>query len=109
MFEYYLERMLLPALRPEQVLVLDNYTVHHGPSVERLLTSAGCEVLYLPSYSPDLNPIELMFSKLKAHLNRAAALTLSALLMAIREALDAVSLVDIQGFVSTLGFLRQEL
>lgn len=65
-FEHYLEHMLLPALRPGHVLVLglDNYNVHRGPSVERLVQEAGCEVLYLPSYDPDLNP--MLFSNLEA-------------------------------------------
>ena len=108
-FEYYLEHILVPALRRDQVVVLDNFTAHHSPKVTELVEAAGCEVLYLPSYSPDLNPIEHMFSKLKAYLRMVAAWTFSALSMAVKEALDAVSLPDIQGFFSTLGFPRQEL
>lgn len=108
-FEYYLEHLLLPALRPGQVLVVDNFSAHKGPRVRELVEVAGCGLVYLPSYSPDLNPIEPLFGKLKASLRRAAALTLSALSMAVREALDAVTLFDIQGFFSLLGFNRQNL
>src|SRR3546814_5274346 len=70
------QHMLLSAMRPGQVLVLDDDTVRHGPSVQRLAQHVGCEVRYLPSYSPDLNPFEWLFSMLKAYLHRAAALTL---------------------------------
>lgn len=77
-FEYYLQHMLLPSLTPGQVLVLDNYVVHHGESVEQLAAERGVELLYLPAYSPDLNPIEPMFAKLKAHLKKTAAMTLAA-------------------------------
>ena len=108
-FEYYLEHILVPVLRPGQVVVVDNFSAHRGARVMDLVEAAGCEVLYLPSYSPDLNPIEHMFSKLKGYLRMAGAWTFSALSMAVKEALDAVSLVDIQGFFSTLGFPRQEL
>ena len=67
------------------------------------------ELLYLPPYSPDLNPIEPIFAKLKALLKKAAALTFSALSHATKEALDTVSLADIQGCYSLLGFPRQPL
>ena len=108
-FEYYLREMLLPCLRPGQVLVLDNLSVHHGPTVEAMVREAGLELLYLPAHSPDLNPIEPMFAKVKALLKKAPALTLSALSHALREAFDAVTYRDIQGFFTLLGFSRQRL
>lgn len=106
-FEYYLGEMLLPSLAPGQVLVLDNYVVHHGESVEKLAAGREVELVYLPAYSPDLNPIESMFAKLKAHLKKAAAMTLGALSLAVKEALDAVTLPDIQGFYSLLDLPGQ--
>jgi transposase len=108
-FEYYLRELLLPALTPGRVLVLDNYVVHKGDSVAALAAERGVELRYLPAYSPDLNPIEAMFSKLKAHLRKAAAMTIGALSLATKGALDAVTLTDIQGFYSLLGFPRQAL
>ena len=108
-FEYYLRDILLPCLTPGQVLVLDNYVVHKGDSIEQLAAERGVELRYLPAYSPDLNPIEPMFWKVKACLKKAAALTLSALSLATKAALDTVTLVDIQGFYSLLDFPRQAL
>ncbi len=108
-FEYYLRELLLPSLGSGQVLVLDNYVVHKGEGVEQLASERGVELRYLPAYSPDLNPIESMFAKLKAHLKRAAAMTLTALSLATKAALDAVTLTDVQGFYSLLDFPRQAL
>ena len=108
-FEYYLRDILLPCLSPGQVLVLDNYVVHKGDSVEQLASERGVELRYLPAYSPDLNPIESMFAKLKAHLRKAAAMTLTGLSLATKAALDAVTLADIQGFYSLLDVPRQAL
>lgn len=103
-FEYYLRELLLPCLRPVQIMVLDNLSVHHGSSIEALASSCStCRLL------PDLNPIEPMFAKIKALLKRAGALTRSALGMATKEALGAVTLNDIQGFYTLLGFQRQTL
>jgi transposase len=81
-FETYLERVLAPSLRPGQVVVMDNLSSHKGPRVRELLKARGCELLYLPAYSPDLNPIEEAFAKLKALLRRTGARTREALLEA---------------------------
>ena len=81
-FETYLERVLAPSLRPGQVVVMDNLSSHKGPRVRELLDARGCELLYLPAYSPDLSPIEEAFAKLKALLRRAGAGTREALLEA---------------------------
>jgi transposase len=78
-FETYVERVLAPSLRRGQVVVMDNLSSHKGPRVRELLEARGCELLYLPAYSPDLNPIEQAFSKLKALLRRAGARTREAL------------------------------
>ena len=108
-FVYYLQRFLLPVVRPGQVLVLDNYVVHKGTVVRELVREAGCELVFLPSYSPDLNPIEQAFAKIKASLKRAAAVTLETLSVAVRRALDAVSLSDIQGFFRSAGVVEEWL
>ena len=65
-FETYLEWVLAPSLQPGQVVVMDNLSSHKGPRVRELVEAWGCELLYLPAYSPDLNPIEQAFAKLKA-------------------------------------------
>lgn len=103
-FEHYLAAMLLPMLSPGQVLVLDNYVIHKRARIETLVREAGCNLMYLPAYSPDLNPIEMMFSKVKTLLAKTAALTLPFLSLAVRKALDAVSLSDIQGFLRASGY-----
>jgi transposase len=64
-FETYVERQLVPALKPSQVVMADNLASHTSPRVLELLTAKGCEIIVLPPYSPDLNPIEMAFSKLK--------------------------------------------
>ncbi len=71
-FEGYIERFLLPELKRGQILVMDNLSVHKSKRVERLIEGAGCELLFLPPYSPDFNPIEEAFSKVKAILERFA-------------------------------------
>jgi transposase len=90
-FEAYLERALAPSLRPGQVVVMDNLSSHKGPRVPELVEARGCELAYLPAYSPDLNPIEEAFSKLRGLLRRAGARTREALLGATGRALDAVT------------------
>src|SRR4051794_30230683 len=72
-FETYVERCPVPTLRPGDIVVMDNLSAHEGEEVERPIRQAGAEVRYLPAYSPDLNPIEKMFSKLKAYLRKVAA------------------------------------
>src|SRR3712207_7782599 len=69
-FEAYLERVLVPSLRPGQVVVMDNLSAHKGSRVRDLIESKGCELIYLPPYSPDFNPIEEAFAKLKALLRK---------------------------------------
>ena len=79
-FEAYVEHALAPALRPGQVVVLDNLGAHKGRRVRELIEGRGCELVYLPPYSPDLNPIEGAFSKVKALLRRAGVRTHEALI-----------------------------
>jgi transposase len=103
-FEAYLENVLAPSLRPGQVLVMDNLSSHKGPRVRKLIEGRGCELLYLPPYSPDLNPIEQAFAKLKASLRRAGARTFEALIEAMGRALDKITDRDTWGFFRHCGY-----
>ncbi len=78
-FEAYLEQVLTPSLEPGKVVVMDNLSAHKGKRVRALIEAYGCELWYLPAYSPDLSPIEEAFSKLKGLLRRAEARTREAL------------------------------
>ena len=103
-FEVYLEHFLVPALRPGQVVVMDNLSAHKGGRVRELVEERGCEVLFVPPYSPDLNPIEEAFAKLKALLRKAGARTREALIEAMGRALDAVPARDAWGFFEHCGY-----
>jgi transposase len=103
-FEAYVERCLAPALRPGDIVVMDNLACHKAAEVARLIESAGARVRYLPAYSPDLNPIERLFSKLKAALRSAAARTVDALIEAMGEALRAIKVADIRGWFAHSGY-----
>ena len=103
-FEAYVERVLAPSLRPGQVVTLDNLGAHKGQRVRELIEERGCELLFLPSYSPDFSPIEEAFSKVKALLRCAAARTREALVEAIGRALDAVTARDAQGWFAHCGY-----
>ena len=103
-FEAYLEEVLCPSLSPRQIVVMDNLSAHKGGRVRELVEGAGCEVVYLPPYSPDLNPIERAFSKTKALLREAGARTREALIGAMSEALSAVTARDAAGFFRHSGY-----
>lgn len=102
--EAYVEQFLAPSLRPGQVVVLDNLSAHKGDRVRDLVEAAGGRLLFLPAYSPDFNPIELAFAKLKAALRRAAPRTFDTLFAAIGAALAAVAPADARGFYAHCGF-----
>jgi transposase len=108
-FHAYLERVLLPELRrvkPDAVLVVDNLSAHKTAAVHALLEGAGFAYRYLPRYSPDLNPIEPAWAKVKNLLRRAAARTVDELHAAIGPALDAISAQDARGFFRNAGYSR---
>jgi transposase len=90
--------LLAPTLAPGQVVVMDNLGAHRPKRIRELIKERGCELLYLPSYSPDLNPIEEALSKIKHLLRKIAARTKEALVEAIGRALTAVSAEDVRGF-----------
>ena len=104
MFEAYLEQVLVPYLRPGQIVVVDNLSAHKGGRVREIVEEAGCELFYLPSYSPDLNLIEQAFSKVKGLLRRAEARTRESLIEAMGRALDAVTSRDARGFFGHCGY-----
>ena len=102
--EAFVEQFLVPSLRRGQVVVLDNLSAHKGERVRQLIEGTGCRLLFLPPYSPDFNPIELAFAKLKTRLRRVAARTFEALVAAIGDALDAITAADARGFFGHCGF-----
>ena len=88
-FRTYVEKVLLPVLRPGDIVILDNLGSHRSKAVRQLIRSVGAKLFFLPKYSPDLNPIEQVFAKLKHLLHKAAAPTVDAVCTAIGHALDA--------------------
>jgi transposase len=104
-FEAYLEKILAPELLPGQIVLMDNLSSHKGPRVRELLEGRGYELLYLlPPYSPDLNPIEEAFAKIKALLRRVGARAHEALIEAIGQVLDEVTASDALGFFEHRGY-----
>jgi len=101
----YVERFLAPSLRPGQVVVvMDNLGAHKTGRVRELIEGRGCELWFLPAYSPDLNPIEEAFSKVKGRLRKAAARTREALVEAMGEALSSVTPRDAEGWFAHCGY-----
>ena len=103
-FLAFLEQVLCPLLRPGQVVVMDNLSAHKVEGVRTLIEATGARLLYLPSYSPYLNPIEQCWSKLKAILRSKQAREPTALDQAITEAIEAVSPVDAHGWFKHCGY-----
>ena len=103
-FEAYLEEVLAPSLRSGQIVVMDNLSAHKVHRIRELIEERGCELLYLPSYSPDLNPIEEAFSKLKGILRKAEARSREALIEAMGGALDTITPQDARGFFEHCGY-----
>ncbi len=102
-FVAWVEQMLVAALPPRAIVVLDNLPPHHAPQVELLLRQAGAELVYLPPYSPDFNPIELMWSKVKQSLRSAKARTQEELWAAIAAALELVTPEEVRAFFCHCG------
>jgi len=103
-FQTYLEDVLLPTLKRGQVVVMDNLSAHKGERVRELIEAKGCELIYLPPYSPDFNPIEQAFSKLKSYLREACARTQQTLMEVIGQALSTISASDAEGFFEHCGY-----
>jgi transposase len=103
-FETYLEEVLCPTLKRGQVVVMDNLSSHKGERVRELMEGEGCELIYLPPYSPDFNPIEKAFSKLKSYLREACARSQDTLMEVIGQALSTISASDALGFFEHCGY-----
>ena len=103
-FEAYMEGVLAPSLSPGRMVVMDNLSAHKGGKVKEIIEGRGCELIYLPPYSPDLNPIEQAFSKVKGLLRKAEARTRESLIEAMGLALSAVSARDARGFFGHCGY-----
>ncbi len=106
-FLSYIEHVLCPTLEPGQVVVMDNFTIHHNSRVKELLTAQGCEVLYLPTYSPDFNPIEHLFAKIKAFIRKLRPDSVEDLIQAFRKAVLTITHTDAQNAFSHCGYSSQ--
>ena len=105
-FRLYVEKVLLPTLRPGDIVIMDNLGSHKGRSVRQLIRSAGAKLFFLPKYSPDLNPIEQVFAKLKHLLRKAAARTADAVCLAIGEALQLFTPEECASYLANSGYRR---
>ena len=103
-FLAYVEQVLVPTLRPGDIVILDNLPAHKGAAVREAIEAAGARLLFLPPYSPDFNPIENAFAKLKALLRRAAARTLDELWRVIGDSLDAFSPSECANYFAHAGY-----
>jgi transposase len=103
-FAGYVEECLMPALEPDDILIMDNLPAHKSVRITQAVESAGCTLVYLPPYSPDFNPIENMWSKVKARLRETAARTFDALVDGVENALRAISLADCEGYFEHCGY-----
>jgi transposase len=103
-FTEYLRHVLGPTLRPGQVVILDNLSVHRGAAVRDALTARGCELVFLPAYSPDFTPIEQAFSKVKAALRGLGARTREALLEAADQAVSTITRADAVAWFANSGY-----
>jgi transposase len=103
-FETYVEQILAPTLRKGQVVVMDNLTAHKGERVKELIEEQGCELIYLPPYSPDFSPIEEAFSKIKGLVRKAEARSREALVDAIGKGISMVTAEDARGFFEHCGY-----
>ena len=105
-FEAYVQQVLVPTLRPGDIVVMDNLSPHKTSAVAAAIEATGAEVWFLPPYSPDLNPIEKMWSKIKAFLRKAKARTYDALVLAIGAALATVTAADAFNWFASCGYIQ---
>ena len=103
-FRLYVEKVLLPTLRPGDIVIMDNLGSHKGKAVRQLIRAAGAKLFFLPKYSPDLNPIEQVFAKLKHLLRKAAARTVDTVCAAIGEALQAFTPKECANYFANSGY-----
>ncbi len=105
-FRLYVEKVLLPTLRPGDLVIMDNLGSHKGKAVRHLIRSVGAKLFFLPKYSPDLNPIEQVFAKLKHFLRKAAARTVETVCAAIGEILQAFTPEQCANYFANSGYRR---
>jgi transposase len=103
-FNAYIENALVPNLKPKDIVLMDNYKVHLSKKAEELIIAAKARIIFLPAYSPDLSPIEKLWSKVKEYLRAAKARTKRKLYNAFRKACETVSLKDIRGWFESCGY-----
>ena len=103
-FDLYVEKFLVPTLIRGDIVILDNVKFHHSQKAAELIRAAGAELLHLPTYSPDFNPIEECFSKIKECLRSSKARTIRKLYNAMKKAIDKVSIDDIYGWFTHCGY-----
>ena len=103
-FQTYVEKVLVPTLRPGDIVILDNLGSHKGKVVRQLIRGAGAKLLFLPKYSPDLNPIEQVFAKLKHLLRKAAARTIEAICAAIGQLLGSFTPEECANYFRNSGY-----
>lgn len=103
-FQAYVEQVLVPSLKPGDIVVMDNLPAHKPPAIREAIEHAGAQLRLLPPCSPDFNPVEMAFSKIKALLKKNAARTVTALWGAIRDAINAVTPNDRRGFFTAAGY-----
>lgn len=103
-FRTYVEKVLVPTLSPGDVVILDNLGSHKGKAVRKAIRAAGAKLFFLPKYSPDLNPIEQVFAKLKHLLRKAAARTADAVYAAVAELLDAFTSQECANYLTNAGY-----
>ncbi|MDQ3695284.1 MAG: IS630 family transposase [Chloroflexota bacterium] len=103
-FDTFVAHELAPTLRPGQIVIWDNLSVHKSPRARAAIEAVGCQVAFLPTYSPDLNPIELAFAKSKPHLRRAEPRAFDAVVAALGAALATITPADARAFYRAAGY-----
>ncbi len=103
-FRAYVEQILVPELAKGDIVIMDNLPAHKVTGIRQSIEAAGAELIYLPAYSPDFNPIEMAFSKLKAALRKAAARTIEELWDVIAEAIDEFTPKECQNYFAAAGY-----
>jgi transposase len=106
-FRIYVANVLVPTLRPDDIVIIDNLGSHKGKAVRQLIRAAGAKLFFLPKYSPDLNPIEQVFAKLKHLLRKAAARTVETVCAAIGDSLAAFTPQECAHYFRNSGYTRQ--
>ncbi len=104
-FAAYIEQVLIPELEPGTVVILDNLATHKNAAAAKAMRETGCWVLFLPPYSPDLNPIEMAFSKLKAYLRRVGVRTYTDMLHALTEICDLYKPEECWNYFKAAGYV----